>query len=706
MSMKLMVLLLRNAPLSLLVALIVVGAVPVASLRAADTAVQENSSPESRVCILVTDPLAKELACDCVAGFAQRRYEALAMVLERRLGRPCSTICGTSLSAYWSDTAPIHLIVGKHSDVLYQAKRLGRRIYPIASLTNLQGETTFRGLFVVRKGNAAQSLDDLKGYRVLFGPASCDEKHAAAVARLGEVGGQGFRSGNLDTVETCTDAANRLMELTDDDKTAAVISDYARVLLEGCHTIPAGSLRVIGKTKPIPFITVFATDDMPLELREEVRRQLLAAKRVSTLLKLLESKDGFKAFTPADEKTSHRLGWPDFRGPDRNALVPSLPDSLDRMRTAWTAPLEDNGLGGVAATERWVGVTDRDLAKDRDCLKMFDANTGRRLLAASFLRPSGVQPDASIDYGKSIRATPVIHDGRAYTLDAFGALFVCDLPSSDSAQIERPVDGIRTEFMAGEFKLATWGVASTPLIVDDKLIVSVCGAKTSLLAMEFDSLKPIWKGPGKGTGYASCISGRFGGRKQIIGYQSESLSGWDIESGQLLWSVRPEFDGDYNVPSPVAVDERHLLVATENNATRLYEFDGKGTISAEPIAVNEDVTPDTVTPVAVNGFAYCTSGDELFRLDLADGLKSVWSTRDEVFVGHVSLIADTAGRRLLVVTYSGELLLFDISGTMPQLKSRRKPFGLSLDEEIYSHPALVGNRLYLRGTASLVCIIF
>jgi len=697
---------LRSGPLSLLAASIVVGAASLGTLRAADSAAREDSPPESRVCILVTDPLAKELACECVAGFAQRRYEALAMVLERRLGRPCSTICGKKLSAYWSDDAPIHLIVGKHSDVLHQAKQLDREIHPIASLADLQGETTLQGLFVVRKANAAKSLEDLTGYRVLFGPASCDEKHAAAVARLREAGLQGLRSGNLETVESCTDAANQLMKLADNDKAVAVISDYAKVLLEGCHTIPAGSLRVIGKTEPVPFITVFATEDMPSELRDDVRRQLLAANRFPTLLKLLESKNGFKAFAPAKDETATRLGWSDVRGPNRDGLVPSLPDTLDQMHTAWTAPLEDNGLGGVAATERMVIVTDRAPSKDRDRLKVFDANTGTRILSADLIRPPGAQPDPSIDYGKSVRATPVINDDRAYTLDAFGALFVCDLPSGDSAPIERTVDGTRTEFMAGEFELATWGVASTPLIADDKLIVNVCGAKTSLVALEFDSLKPIWTAPGKGTGYASCIAGRFGGRNQVIGYQSESLSGWDIESGELLWNVRPEYDGDYNVPTPVVVDERRLLVVTENNAMRLYEFDNHGILAAEPIAMNEEVTPDTVTPVAVNGFAYCTSGDELFRLDLADGLKTAWSTRDEAFAQHVSLIADTAGRRLLVASYSGELLLFDISGAEPQLKSRRKPFGLSLDEEIYSHPALVGNRLYLRGTAALVCVMF
>jgi len=655
---------------------------------------------------LVTDPLAKELACDCVAGFAQRRYEALAMVLQRRLGRPCTSVCGTNLAAYWREGSPVHLIVGKHSDVLHQAKQLGRKVFPIASLTNMQGETTFQGLFVVRKGDPAQSLADLNGYRILFGPARYDEKHAAALVALRKSGVQGFDSENLETVETCTDAANHLIKLADDNKTAAVISDYARVLLEGCQAIPRGSLRVIGKTEAVPFITVFATGDMSPELRSEVGRALLAANRFSTLLKLLETKDGFKAFVPADAKTGRRLGWPDFRGPHRNGLVPSLPDTLDRMQTAWTAPLAENGLGGVAATERWVVATDRDPARDGDCLKVFDAHTGRRLLVANLVRPSGSKPDRAIDYGKSIRATPVIHDGRVFVLDAFGALFVCDLPRSEPLSRERTIVGRRTESMIGEVELATWGVASTPLIVEDKLFVNLCGTEDSLLALELDSLKPVWKGPGKGTGYASCIVGRFGGRRQIVGYQSKSLSGWDVDSGKLLWNVRPKFDGDYNVPSPVAIDERHLLVATENNAMRLYEFDDKGTLSPEPTAVCEDVTPDTVTPVVVNGFAYCTSGDELFRLDLAGGLKTDWSNRDRTFVGHVSLIADTAGKRLLVVTYSGELLLFDTSGSEPQLKSRRKPFGLSLEEEIYSHPALVGNRLYLRGINSLSCIVF
>jgi len=158
------------------------------------------------------------------------------------------------------------------------------------------------------------------------------------------------------------------------------------------------------------------------------------------------------------------------------------------------------------------------------------------------------------------------------------------------------------------------------------------------------------------------------------------------------------------VPTPVAIDDRWLLVVTENNGMRLYQFDESGKLRRQPVAANEAVTTDTVTPVVANGIAYCTSNGQLHALDLEGGLKTLWSVKDKAFARHVSLFADAEGRRLLVAAASGELLLFDISGPKPVLLSRRKPVGLSDEEHIYSHPALVGNRIYLRGANVLLAV--
>ena len=143
----------------------------------------EDESATAALTILVADPLAKDLACDCVARFAQRRYDALAMVLQRRLNRPVTSLATTELGAYWKDGAPVSLVIGKYSDVIYQAAQLKRKVTPIAALTDQQGAATFRGLFVVRSGNAARSLQDLNDYRLILGPSSCDEKRAAAWRR-------------------------------------------------------------------------------------------------------------------------------------------------------------------------------------------------------------------------------------------------------------------------------------------------------------------------------------------------------------------------------------------------------------------------------------------------------------------------------------------------------------------------------------------
>ena len=47
----------------------------------------------------------------------------------------------------------------------------------------------------------------------------------------------------------------------------AVISSYAKVLMEGCELIDKGMLRIVGQTGEVPFVTVFAAKSMPTPIR-------------------------------------------------------------------------------------------------------------------------------------------------------------------------------------------------------------------------------------------------------------------------------------------------------------------------------------------------------------------------------------------------------------------------------------------------------
>jgi hypothetical protein len=60
---------------------------------------------------------------------------------------------------------------------------------------------------------------------------------------------------------------------------------------------------------------------------------------------------------------------------------------------------------------------------------------------------------------------------------------------------------------------------------------------------------------------------------------------------------------------------------------------------------------------------------------------------------------------VLVVGLGGQLVLVDATADSFQVVSRLSVFDEG-DHECYPHPALVGSRLYLRGTKSLVCVDF
>ena len=89
----------------------------------------------------------------------------------------------------------------------------------------------------------------------------------------------------------------------------------------------------------------------------------------------------------------------------------------------------------------------------------------------------------------------------------------------------------------------------------------------------------------------------------------------------------------------------------------------------------------------------------LHCLDARDGLRQLWH-RDEDVGDHATLLADD--KRVLVITLTGELILLDARADQCVILSRLRMFGD--DVEVYSHPALVGTRLYARGGSSVVCM--
>ncbi len=253
--------------------------------------------------VVVMDPLALELSCPCVKGYAQRDYNLLGKHLEKQLGRPVRVHFSESLATALAKktNGKADLIFGKESIVRHEAKAIDMKASPIASLTGKDGKTTMTGLFLVAAKDDALAVNDLKGYQIFFGPADSDEKHTAALALLGDF--EVARPKNLETCNSCSDGATKILDLhRDGKKAAAVISSYAQPLLEGCGTIKKGELRVVGETDPVPFVVAFISQTVPESDTAAIQKALLQIAGDPKLCLALETKHGFVKFEQLKKK--------------------------------------------------------------------------------------------------------------------------------------------------------------------------------------------------------------------------------------------------------------------------------------------------------------------------------------------------------------------------------------------------------------------
>ena len=265
---------------------------------AAEPSAPAKSKSSEGLIVVVMDPLAAPLSCPCVKGYAQRDYDKLGASLEKKLGRPVKVLYTESLTAALKGEAKgkADLVIGKQSVVLYDAKRSKLKVTKIGMLTGKDGSTTQTGLIVVPTDDPAKSVADLKDHRLVFGPAECAEKHEAAMELLKKHGITPPE--NPETAVACDEGARLILDIAPKTHGAAVISSYAKPLLEGCGTIQKGELRVVGETDPVPFVAAFTTELSSETAPGQLRDALLAATSDPTLRIALETKFGFVEAEP------------------------------------------------------------------------------------------------------------------------------------------------------------------------------------------------------------------------------------------------------------------------------------------------------------------------------------------------------------------------------------------------------------------------
>jgi outer membrane protein assembly factor BamB len=299
------------------------------------------------------------------------------------------------------------------------------------------------------------------------------------------------------------------------------------------------------------------------------------------------------------------------------------------------------------------------------------------------------------NYAKGPRATPTVHQGRIYTVGATGQFF-CLEDRDEQPRVLWQKD-LLAEF---EAPLPRWGIACSPLVEGDLVIVQPGGKKGTVVAFNRKSGELAWAALKEETGYSSPMAATIAGVRQIVALTGSRLVGLAVDDGQLLWSFDfpTQFNG--NIATPIIVGDTVFISASYGTGCALVKITKEVTgLEARPVFRKKRLMrTHHMTCVFQDGFVYgCDDmrGD-LTCLDLQNPHEPVWSTQR---TGKGSLIL--AEGHLIEQSQDGVLSLVEATpaGFRPKGKLEVLTGG-----DCWSLPALSRGRLYVRDHEKVVCL--
>ena len=368
--------------------------------------------------------------------------------------------------------------------------------------------------------------------------------------------------------------------------------------------------------------------------------------------------------------------WPGFRGPGRNGVVPGVSIDTDWSRSRpvelWRRPI---GPGISSFAVHGDRLYTQEQRGDHEIVACYSATTGelvwRHLDATRFW-------DSHVGAGP--HSTPTLSDGRIYTFGATGFLNALDAGNGAVVWSRNVASDL-------DRKVPYWGFSSSPLVVDDSIIVAAAG---QLVAYDLGTGDRRWSGPAGGFGHSSPHLLTIDGVTQVLLLSGAGATSVAPGDGTLLWK-HPWPGTSYVQPALIADGDILLSAADEAGGVgirRIAVARGNGGWTAEERWTSARLKPYFSDFVVHDGHAYGFDGRILASIDVEDGERNWKGGR----YGNGQLVLLPDQDMLLVVSERGELALVDAT---PDGFTERARFA-ALDGKTWNHPVLVDDLLLVR----------
>ena len=374
--------------------------------------------------------------------------------------------------------------------------------------------------------------------------------------------------------------------------------------------------------------------------------------------------------------------WPGFRGPNRDGAVRGI-----KIKTDWSSPPVELwrrpvGPGWSSFSVHGGRLYTQEQRGNDEVVACYDESTGKPVWKhsdpARFYESIG---------GPGPRATPTLSNGRVYALGATGIMNVLDDQTGSIVWTRNAASDTGA-------KIPGWGMAGSPLVVGDVVIVAASG---NLVAYEVATGKPRWFGPKCGDSYSSPQLVTINGVQQIVLMTSTGANGVALADGKQLWNH--SWPSDTRVMQPaVAADGEFVISVGDgmggNGTRRIGVKQGQGGQNGyagwtiEERWTSEEFNPNFTDFVIHKGHIYGFDWGTLACVDVNDG-KQKWKSPQHGY-GQLVLLPDQD--LLLMLSEKGELVLIKASPDQFAELARFKV----LEGKTWNHPVLVGDVVLVR----------
>ena len=313
---------------------------------------------------------------------------------------------------------------------------------------------------------------------------------------------------------------------------------------------------------------------------------------------------------------------------------------------------------------------------------------------------STVYGDAWTKSYRPARCTPTVEDGHAYVISGSGDL--ASIRLSDGKLIWS-LDG----YSVFEGSCGNWGVAESPLIVDDKMIYTPAGDKTTMVALDKTTGSVLWTTESLHdiSGYVSPLLIQRDALNLIVTLTASYVICVNASDGEIMWKVdymaidKPLMGGDINPVTPLARGRDIFVTSGYNHAGLMLQMDDDfRSVSVKWKSDDLDVHHGGV--VEVGGYIY---GSNYTTIRSGRWVCLDWESG--------RLMYDQAwNNKGQIITSNGMLICYEErKGNMALVNANPNKFELISEFRIehgsgphWSHPSIYGGKLYLRHGKSLL----